>query len=125
MRSRLSSLSAVLAAAALCPAAFAGDQSAQNVVIISAASAALGDVGHVHNSPDDVQYIGCEISGSSGTCHARDKSGQTRSCTTTNATHLNTILSVTSDSYIYFRWNSEGLCAAVKVENGSMGRPKE
>jgi hypothetical protein len=48
-----------------------------------------------------------------------------RSCSTTNGTLLNNIRSINSDSYIYFKWNEDGVCTTITVEHGSVTRTKE
>jgi len=125
MRSGLRSWSVALAAAVLSSTAMAGLKSSQNVVINTGSMFANGDSGFVHNSSDGDQYIFCRISGSTGTCYARNRDQVSRSCSTTNSTLLNNIRYIHGDSYIYFKWNDDGVCTTITVENGSVTRPKE
>jgi hypothetical protein len=125
MRSGLRFWSIALVAAALSSAAIAGTKSGQHVVLSTAGMYANGDSGYVHNSSDGDQYIFCRITGSTGNCYARNRDQVSRSCSTTNSTLVNTIRYIHGDSYIYFKWNEDGVCTSITVENGSMTRPKE
>jgi hypothetical protein len=118
-------LAITAAAAMLSAAAFAGHKSSQNVVISTGSRFANGDAGHVHNSSDTVQYIMCRSFGTSGACFARNKDNVVRSCSTTSSSMLNGIRSITSESYIYFQWDEDGVCTSITVENGSVARPKQ
>jgi hypothetical protein len=118
-------MSVVLAAAVLSSTAIAGFKSSQNVVISTGSMFANGDVGTVHNSSDGDQYIMCRITGSTGTCYARNRDQVARSCSTTSSTLVNTIRFINGDSYIYFKWNADGVCTTITVENGSVARTKE
>jgi hypothetical protein len=125
MRSRSSSWFIAVAAAVLSTTAFAGFKSSQNVVISTGSMFANGDAGYVHNSSDGDQYIMCRISGSTGYCYARNRDQVSRSCSTTNSGLLNAIRAINGDSYIYFKWNDDGVCTSLTVENGSVARTKE
>jgi len=118
------SIAVALAAAVLSTTAFAGFKSGQNVVISTGSRFANGDAGYVYRSDDTVQYIVCRASNSTGSCYARNRDGVTRSCSTTSSTLLANIRSMNGDSYIYFKWDEDGTCTTVTVENGSTTRPK-
>jgi hypothetical protein len=104
--------------------AFAGMKTGQPVVINDGSRFANGELGYVRNTPDSVQYIGCTIKGNAGSCTARNAAGTTRSCSTTDAKWLSTIAAVNGDSYLYFRWDTEGKCNLIIVENHSTPAPK-
>ena len=125
MHSRLCRiLGAALVAGALATTAFAGMKTSQQVVIVDANKFANGELGHVRNTADSVQYIGCTIKGTAGSCTARNSAGLTRSCSTTEAKWLATIAAVNGDTYLYFRWDTDGKCNLIIVENNSTPAPK-
>lgn len=109
-----------LATVAFSVSAVAGLRSAADVVISDTYGWAYGDKGHVRNSADRTQLIGCQIFGSAGTCYARDVNNVLRQCYTTEARWLRTIASVKSDSYVRFDWDASGRCAFVAVQNDSL-----
>jgi hypothetical protein len=122
----------VIAAAActLSLGAFAGMKTIQQVTINDASSWAAGDLGYARGTSDDVQYIGCYINGSgsgaaNGVCQARNAAGVTRSCSTNQPKWLDIIASVSGDSNVYFRWNTDGKCTMIIVENHSTLAPKK
>ena len=122
-------LVAAVAACTFSLAAFAGFKSGQVVVINDAQSRANGDMGYVRNSADPLEYIRCYINGSgqgqaNGICQARNSAGVTRSCTTNYDRWLTIIASITSDSNIYFRWDANGKCTMIIIDNSSTFAPK-
>ena len=114
----------VVAAAAISTTAFAGFKSGQQVVIIDGSKFANADLGYVRNTGDSTQYIGCEVSGDVGYCTARNRDGLTRSCSTSVAKWVNTIRALNGDSYLYFKWDTNGNCVNISVENTSTTAPK-
>jgi len=120
---------AALAASTLSLAAFAGAKTGQVVTINDAQSQANGDLGYVRNTADSVQFIRCYINGSgqgaaNGVCQARNAAGVLRSCTTNYDRWLTVIASINSDSNVLFRWNADGKCTMLIVDNNSTFAPK-
>src|SRR6185295_155819 len=106
-----------LAAAAFSATAFAGFQTGQQVVLWDEKKLANGDLGFVHQTSDDVQYIGCFVAGDAGYCFARDRAGVTRSCWSDDAQWVRAMSAVRSDTYLIFHWNDGGYCTYVSAEN--------
>jgi hypothetical protein len=131
MRSRLSRvLVAAVAACAFSAAVFAGAKTGQVVTINDAKSQANGDMGYVRNTANSVEMIHCYINGSgqgqaNGVCMARNSAGVTRSCSTNYDRWLTIIASITSDSNVYFRWDANGKCTMIIIDNSSTFAPKE
>ena len=120
MRTRIRRICLTLAAAAFSASAIAGLKSASDVVISDTYGWAYGDVGHVYNTSDRVQYIGCTVNGASGNCYAKDVNGVYRSCWSDNASWVRTMSGVTGDSYVVFYWDANGSCTYVGVQNDSL-----
>src|SRR5690349_3117484 len=91
-----------LTAAALSASAFAGFRTAQQVVMSDEKKLANGDLGYVHQTSDDVQYIGCFVAGDEGYCFARNRAGVTRSCWSNDARWVRAMAAVSSDTYLIF-----------------------
>jgi hypothetical protein len=85
---------------------------------------ASGMLGVVHNTADPVEYIGARLRADGAELFARDSSGRTRACVTTEPSQIATIRSLRNDSYLVFEWDDEGHCSLVRVENGSTAFPK-
>lgn len=113
-----------LAAVTFSANAFAGFQTAQQVVMSDEKKLANGDLGYVHQTSDDVQYIGCFVAGDAGYCFAQNKVGVTRSCWSDDPKWVSAMAAVSKDSYLIFYWNDGGYCTYVSVRNGSIGVPK-
>jgi hypothetical protein len=124
-------LVAAAAACALSLGAVAGTKTIQQVSINDSKSTAVGDLGYVRGTSDDVQYIGCAINGNgsaggaNGYCTARNAAGVTRSCSTNVPRWLDIIGSVNGDSRVFFRWDTDGKCTMIVVENSSTWSPKQ
>jgi hypothetical protein len=106
-------------------AALAGFRSAQQVLIFDAGRFANGDLGYVSNTADTTQYIGCESLGGSGYCYAKDPTGLSRSCSTSDPNLLAVIRSLNGDSYLIFWWDTSSHCTSIEVDNGSYNAPKK
>jgi hypothetical protein len=120
---------AVVASCTVSLGAFAGMRTIEQVKIADEQSWASGDLGYARSTNDTVQYIGCYIIGSgsgssSGHCSARNAAGVTRKCSTNQPKWLDIIASLNGDSNLYFRWNSEGQCTMIIVEQNSTLAPK-
>ncbi len=105
-------------------AALAGFRTAQQVVIWDAGRMANGDLGYIHNQPDLTQYMGCYSYATAGGCYATDRTGLTRSCSTSDANQLAVIRSLKTDSYLLFYWDTSGHCMFIEVDNSSATAPK-
>jgi hypothetical protein len=114
----------VLAAAAFSGSALAGFRTGQQVVISDAQHLANADLGYVHQTSDDVQYIGCFVAGDEGYCFARNLAGVTRSCWSNEAKWVRAMAAVSKDTYLIFYWDDAGYCTYVSARNGSTGVPK-
>jgi hypothetical protein len=83
-----------------------------------------GAIGTARNSADSNQYLLCQDHGSYANCKARNTSGTIKSCTTTNANHLNTIRGIGDSSAVRVYFNSSANCTKVVVYQGSYFEPK-
>ncbi len=86
---------------------------------------AWGSFSGARKSADAVQYIGCAsvnftTSSPYGVCYAKTVAGITKTCTTTDAAHLESIRGLSNESYIYMRWTDAGVCDYIYVATGSM-----
>jgi hypothetical protein len=113
-----------VAATAFSASAFAGFRTAQQVVLSDEKKLANGDIGYVHQTSDDVQYIGCFVAGDAGYCFAQDRTGVARSCWSDDARWVSVMAGVSKDTYLLFYWDAGGYCTYVSATNGSTGAPK-
>ncbi|MCO7225003.1 hypothetical protein [Pleionea sp. CnH1-48] len=85
---------------------------------------AYGSMIGARNSSDSTQYIVCSYVGFSsnpyGICSARNSAGTSKSCTTTQAHHVEQIRGLSNESYLYFQWDSNGKCTYIYSSTGSM-----
>ena len=124
MRTNIRRTFLTLVAATFSVSAIAGLKSASDVAISDTYGWAYGDLGHVHNTTDRVQYISCEVYGDNGYCSAKDLNGVYRSCWTDDARWVRTMAAVKGDSYVLFYWDTNGSCTYVGVQNDSLTDPK-
>ncbi len=82
-----------------------------------------GSFGSARSSADNIQYLYCLRQSTAATCWARDASGQSRSCTTTDPAHLTMIDSLGSSSNLYAAYNSDGSCRILLHKVGSVFEP--
>jgi hypothetical protein len=110
----------------MCASAFAGNKNSVEVSIntVGPKPYATGHLGYVRNTPDQVQYIGCQVSTTLGSCYAVNSAGFAASCSTTDPATLELIRSLKGDSGLYFRWDANGNCMSILVRNDSMVAPK-
>lgn len=124
MKSRVfmsaAALAALLSVAAI---AQAGTRWAYQVSINDGSRYAVGTMTDARGSADYNQSIGCYHNTASATCYATNSAGLSRSCTTSNVAMIDVIRSISSESYIYFMWNTDGTCNYVLVENSSRWKP--
>jgi hypothetical protein len=105
----------------------AGNKTTGEVTAYS--NAGFGSVGGARNSADTTQYIECSTAvspqqGHHGFCTARDASGTTVGCFTSDANMIRVLASVNASSYIYFRFDTAtGECSQVTVKNSSRYPP--
>ncbi|WP_338275139.1 hypothetical protein [Corallococcus caeni] len=99
---------------------FAGERFSSSVFINTTTRAFSGNLGTARNGSDFVSYLWCASTGSGvGWCHAKDASGVTASCVTTDAGMLETIRSLNSDSNLQVLYDNTGLCTYIYVATGS------
>lgn len=84
---------------------------------------AFGTLVGTRNTPDNDQYLGCTINGDSLTCYARNAAGLSRSCSSANPVHVANARSISTEGYLWFGWNSSGICTFVTISLGSQYRP--
>jgi len=129
MRRKITVLSAALAVATLISIGFvsktdAGYKSYYGLQMSTTSRYAAGAIGLVRSGqPDNVQYIGCYVvatsSGRTATCSARDPSHNYGSCTTTSSNMINALQMMTTATYLYFSWDTNGNCTQITLENRS------
>jgi hypothetical protein len=103
--------------------AMAGSRWVYQVGINDTSRFAVGTTTDARGSADSVQVIGCYHNSGFASCYATNNAGLSRSCTTSNAALIDVIRSISSESYIYFQWNTDGTCSYVFVDNGSRWKP--
>ena len=111
------------AALVLSGSAFAGNKATQEV--IATTTTISGALGSVRNSDDQTQSLYCKDYGASAYCYAKDASGNSASCTTSDSTHLSVIRGWKDSGYIYIRYDENGTCTRVETINGSPYEPKQ
>ena len=103
--------------------AFAGLK--QTLPVIVTNSVFMGSIGTARNSADNTQFIACRDHGSFATCSARNSTGTTKSCTTTNATYLAVIRGMDDSSYLSTKFDSRGTCIGMNYAINSVLEPKQ
>lgn len=95
---------------------------------------AMGALGSARNSSGTTQAIGYSVDGwvyngtgySSVSCSAQDSSGNYASCYASNNDAMaRAVTGMTSDSSIYFQWDSSGACTYISSDNRSYWAPKQ
>ena len=89
---------------------------------------AQGSMGGAHNSADNQQYIGCNLSGWAGgridlSCYARDAANASGSCWSSDPGLIAVAATINPTTYLYFEWDVSGQCTRVHVSNTSMSNP--
>lgn len=120
---------AVLAAAVLAgPVALAGERIVTPVTVNTTARWATGAIGSVRNTFDNVQFMGCSVYATTAaisvTCGARDASGTQVGCSTTTPNLVQAAMSIQTDDYLRFEWDSSGQCTAITLHKYSFYEPK-
>jgi hypothetical protein len=91
---------------------------------------ASGALGSARYSSDSKQQIGCRVDsfdpshGLSMFCYATNSSGASKSCWSTDFTHIDLFKMVNGDSHLYFEVDSGGYCSRMRVTNASEFEPK-
>lgn len=112
------------------PLAYAGSRSTFLVTIDTVNRNAYGAFGSARNSSDNVQRIYCrtfaDTSGAESVrCFATNAAGVGVTCFSTSPTLIRSAQSMVSDSYVYFAWDTSGVCTNLDVLKGSHLAPKE
>lgn len=102
-------------------AAIAGTKTNAQVFINDSAQSASGSLSSARASSDTLQFISCELYGSSGSilCRARNSAGTLRTCSTTDPALVKAVQMINSASYVTFWWDNSGYCSNIFVRNGS------
>ena len=125
MRTRLGFVVGLVLLIGLVGSARAGSRSTRQVMVAS--GMAQGSLGSARNSSDGIQYIGCQVYGTSTVtayCFAEDSSYHYVSCSTTTPAMVQIAQSLNSDSVLYFSVNSSGACTYLIAQTSSDSAPK-
>ncbi len=93
------------------------------VVIDDAYRQAFGTLVATRRSADNVQKLGCTIKSDNVLCYATNAAGVYRTCQTTDPALMTVARSLTSESYLWFIWNTAGTCTSITVGLGSPYKP--
>lgn len=107
--------------AAIPATAVAGYKVSEQVSIVTVSSSTVrvrGSLIGAHNSADNLQYIGCQIRYDFAYCWARDSSGRTAMCSTSEAGRLAAMRSVNAASYLDITMTN-GSCANMEISTSS------
>lgn len=84
---------------------------------------ASGALASARSSADVVQFIGCSVTDSAGaafvTCSARSSTGAFAACTSTDVGKVSAASSISSDSFVSFRYDATGACTFLSVSTFS------
>lgn len=88
-----------------------------------------GGLGFTYNTPNDVEYIGCNVTQYSDSyvsvyCFAQDLEGDYASCWSDNPVFANSVYGLTADSRVDFLAWPDGTCRFISVQNASWEDPK-
>ncbi|MBN9688400.1 MULTISPECIES: hypothetical protein [unclassified Corallococcus] len=111
------------------PVAYAGSKSAFNVNVNTSLRYAEGAQGTARNSSDTVQRIYCRTSADSAgnesvRCFAVSAASVSATCFSTLPAHVRSAQSAGDASFIYFTWDTSGVCQSIDVLKGSHLEPK-
>ncbi|KFA90647.1 hypothetical protein [Archangium violaceum] len=131
MRKNSARLVGAAATALLGMTAWAGLKYTRTVSVTlgsNGSGSASGSLADARNSPDSVQYIGCETYVYGGSpevlCWAQASNGVFGSCYSSNPAIVAALQSIKGDSELGFNWNSSSECTFVSVANHSYLAPK-
>jgi len=106
---------------------WAGEKATNTIGINLSVRAASGAVGPARSSSDSSQYIGCSASafpgGSQVFCEARDLSGTSVMCVSSDPSLIATAAAISSISNVNFSWDENGNCLSVSVGQFSFFEP--
>ena len=110
--------------------AWAGARWGTEVTVDTANRKAEGTIANVRASNDLVQTIGCVVRVSSGApaavkCYATNSSGLAVQCGVTDPGFVQAVGAMTANSNIVFKWDAQGTCTYLSVENFSTNAPVE
>jgi hypothetical protein len=110
--------------------AWAGARWGTEVTIDTANRRAEGTIANVRASNDIVQTIGCVVRANSGApaearCYATNSSGLAVQCGSTEPGFVQAVGAMTSNSNIIFKWDAQGTCTYLSIENYSTNAPVE
>jgi hypothetical protein len=122
------SVSALVCALLATSATLAGQKGDEGIGIDPRFTEVAGDIGYAHNTADRISQIGCysyaTSSGPVGGCFARDVTGGTASCFTSDPRIIEAIRDLSSDSKVLFSWDAGGHCDYVSATTDSENAPK-
>lgn len=105
----------------------AGCSWSTEVSIVMSERVAMGTMGAVRASSDNVQTIVCALRGFSAstemTCYATDSAGVSVRCGTNNPNIIQALSAITTNSHLRFAWDTSGRCTSLYVENYSSNPP--
>jgi hypothetical protein len=110
-----------LLAATVPATALAGYKVSEQVSIVTVSSSTVrvrGSLIGAHNSGDSLQYIGCQNRYDFSYCWARDKSGRTAMCSTSEAGRVAVMRSVNAASYLNITMVN-GACTNIEISTSS------
>lgn len=116
---RLAIITAILLTAST---ALAGQKLSYPVTVT--ASDAWGALGSARNAVDTTQALQIQNTPTFSTLFARDATGKSGTCTTTDPALMTMARSATGDSYVYFAWDASAKCTTVIVWAASWAAPK-
>lgn len=103
--------------------ALAGFKTNANVTVDTSNRFASGALGSARSSGDSVQYIGCSVTDAVGqayvTCTARNSAGTVASCSSTDYGKVTVASAINSDSFVFFRYDTSGVCTYLSVSTYS------
>lgn len=114
---------AILAAAGT---AYAGTRGSYPVVITS--TYAYGSLATARASSDTLSYVECQryVTPTNAVlfCYARDATGKSAACSTNDPAFVAEGRALKGDSLLYFEWDANGACKALRVTDSSTLAPK-
>jgi hypothetical protein len=108
--------------------AFAGQKLTAPVVIQNPQTGnayAYGALGAAHDTVDNIQYIGCDVTGYSGsravTCSAKDSAGNYVACYSSDPSKIDVASNLAPNSWIYFavEYDNPTMCLQIRVITSS------
>ena len=88
---------------------------------------ARGSMSAARFSANDVEYTGCRLRGAFGSvqvhCAAQDANEVLASCFSFDPTHVEAVQAITTYSWLFFSFDSDGVCQSVFVSTRSFHIP--